>query len=329
MEKYIESYGAAHNKLLFYAVRFRKPIVKIQFTKQPEKINTNNILVIYTKNFISSETNTLTFWVGAKEATDGGIFVEKGLESELLLALLNKCNIYYSTYYKNILYICTGIDAIMPVQYKTISKTASFKALYKITMAHRKRCLNFEHIILCKFFRRNNLKWEKWNSWWYFVQNLMNDFFKTKMSKNITLQAVAHFKKVWKNSISKNMYCIKKELYFCEIAMENTQEPGILCFARNSTITYVSPMIVGKEWFSFLPISDLNNIACNVWLPLYTDKNQWFRNVIYFYVKNYKENIKYIENILLFLKNTTVEKYKWIQENVFFIQKLLNCKGSV
>lgn len=325
MEVYVESYGVIHNKMVFFAIRFQKPIVKVQITEDPEKIDTTNILVVYSSNN-AVQTNTLTFFVG-DQVRAAGIAVKSGLEHELLLAVLNKSDIYYHSYHNSVLYVC-GKPNCIPFRYKNIPKTISFKALYKITKAHQKGKLAIDHIVLCNYFRRNNLKWGKWNSWWYFIRDIINTTFKPKISKNITLEIVALFKKVWKNSLTENGYSIHPELCFCEIALENTEHPGILCLSSHSKITYVSPMIVSKEWFHFLPVVDKTNIKCDLWFPLYTNKYNWFNNLIYFYVKQIKVNTEHIKNMLLFLKNTAIVKYKLIQENLFFIYQLLTCNQT-
>lgn len=322
MEVYVESYGAIHNNMLFFAVRFQKPIVKVQVTESTERIDTSNILVVYSNKVV--QTNTLTFFVGGKVQADG-IVVKSGSEHELLVAVLNKSDIYHSAYHNSVLYVC-GKPNCIPFRYKNIPKTISFKALYKITKAHQKGKLTIDHIVLCNYFRRNNLKWEKWNSWWYFIRDIINDTFKAKVSKNITLEIVALFKKVLKNSSSS--YSIHPELCFCEIALENTEHPGILCLSSHSKIVYVSPMIVSEEWFHFLPVVDKTNVKCDLWFPLYTNKYNWFNNLIYFYVKQFKVNTEYVKSMLLFLKNTTVVKYKLIQENLFFIYQLLTCNQT-
>lgn len=291
MENFIEAYGTFQNKMLFVAVRFQKPIVRVQIA------DTSNTLVV-----------PQTFLVGSA--------------SELLLASLNKSDIYYYSYHNSVLYLCGSLNSI-PFRYTRIPKTITFKALYRISKACQKGKINIDQIVLCSYFKRNNLKWQNWKSWWCFVRNIVNDTFKDKVSRNITLQMVKLLKRAWRSSCRvKNTYSIPPELSFCEITLEKTENPGILC---DSMKTYVSPMIVSYECFDFLPIVDKARVKCDRWFPLYTNKHNWFDHLIYFYVR---VNIEDLKSILLFLKNnTTVVKHKLIRKNVYLIYRLLTCNS--
>lgn len=312
MENFIEAYGAFHNKMLFVAVRFQTPLVRVQIIEE-----TSN-----------KETQALTFFVGGNgHLGSGGISVKTGLES-LLAVLNNKSDIYFYSYHNSVLYVCGAHDCV-PFRYKRIPKTIAFKALYRITKAHQKGKMNIDTIVLCSYFRRNNLLWQDWKSWWYFIQDIMNDTFKAKVSRDITLQMVKLLKRVWKSSLrEKNTYSIHPELSFCEITLAKTEQPGILCLSSHSKISYVSPMIVSHECYDFLPIRDKANVKCDRWFPLYTNKNNWFNHLIYFYVKQHKVNIKYIKNMLFFLKNTTITKYTLIEENLSLIYRFLTSKPN-
>lgn len=326
MENFIEAYGAFQNKMLFVAVRFQKPIVKVQITEEDTaKIDTSNILVVQAKKLVTMpETNTLTFFVGNKKHSDG-ISIKTASESEMLLTLLDKSKIYYCSYHNSVLYVCGALNCV-PFPYTRIPKTATFNALYRISKACQKGKINIDQFVLCSYFKRNNLKWQNWKSWWCFVRDIMNDAYKAKVSKNISLQMVKYLKRVWKNSCrQKNAYNIHPELIFCEITFEKSEQPGVLCQSNHSMIIYVSPMIVSFECIDFLPIVDKANVKCDRWFPLYTNKHNWFEHLIYFYVKQLRVNIENIKRILFFLKDTTVVKYKLIQENFSFIYRLLTC----
>lgn len=318
MDKYIEAYGAIYKKLFFFAIRFRKSILKVKIQDSSENINTSDILVLYSKKPIYTETNTLTYVVNTHSSSTKSISVQTGHTAELLLSLLNKHEILYYYFHKSVLYACGTPDAIT-CTYKIIPKTKTFKALYQITKAYQNQSIHLTHFIQCHYFKRNNLKWEKWNSWWYFIKNLINIKYKERTGTDITLQIC--------NRIRKMGNCpniLQSKLNFCEIGLDETDTPGILCASENSKICYVSPMIISGQFYNSLPIKDKNNIMCNLWFPLYTNKDQWLNNSIYFYLKQLLLNINHIKRILEILKNTTVEKYKQIEENIIIINGILN-----
>lgn len=300
MENVIEAYGAFQNQMLFVAVRFQKPIVRVQITDVAKSDTSNNLVV------------PQTFLVGSA--------------SKLLLASLNKSDIYYYSYHNSVLYVCGALNCV-PFRYTRIPKTITFKALYRISKAYQKGKIDIDQIVLCSYFKRNNLKWQNWKSWWCFVRNIMNDTFKDKVSRNITLQMVKLLKRAWRSSCKlKDAYSIHPELTFCEITLEKTENPGILCLSNHPMkVYYVSPMIVSYECCDFLPIVDKAKVKCDRWFPLYTDKHKWFDHLIYFYVR---VNIEDLKSILFFLKNySTVVKYKLIRKNVNHIYRLLTCNS--
>ena len=315
MDKYVEAYGAVYNKLFFFAVRFKKPIINVKIKDSSEKIDTSNIIVLHSKKPIT--TNTLMFAVKSPGHSDA-ISVNTGHELELILALLNADDILNYCFHKSVLYGVGSPNAIS-FAYKPLPKTVAFKALYKITRAYQNKCINIYHFVLCHYFRRNNLPWAKWQSWFYFIKHLINDEFKKKTGLNITLQIIKRIKKILNNSLKIENY--KSELNFCEIALDETNNPGILCASNQSVIYYISPMIVGEQFYSSLPIKDKNNVSCNLWFPLFTD--HWFDTSIYFYIKCLSLNTKYIQQILKVLNNTTIEKYKLIQKNVTLLNQIL------
>lgn len=323
MDKYLEAYGACYKKLLFFAVRFKKPIIKVKIDESSEGIDTSNILVIYSKSPVTITFNTLTYIVNVPCFTDElTISVKTGNKSELLHSLTNKCEIYYFHVHDSILYGC-GTSNCISFKYKSIPKTVAFKALYMITRAYQNKNINIYDFISCHHFKRNKLKWEKWSSWWGFIRDLINNDFNNKVGIDITLQTVSRIKKIWKNTLKLNPIIEMPELNFCEIGLENTDTPGILCSSENSSIKYISPMIISEQYYDSLPIKDKNNIKCDLWFPLYTNLHHWMNHCIYFYIKQLSLNKIYIEEMLSFLDKTTIEKYKLIQENIIVISEIL------
>lgn len=323
MEKYVEAYGATYKKLFFFAVRFKIPILKVKISNTVEPIiNTPNILLLYSKQPIYKQSgDTLTFIVNGP-SNSNAISVETGEESELLLSLLNKDNIVQYCFHTSVLYGFGMTSDIIPFTYTTIPRTLVFKILYKITKAYQDNRIDINHFVLCHHFKRNNLKWENWHSWWFFIKKLINKDFKKKTGINITLQKINHIRKIYKRAKTLNIEN-QTDLLFCEIALDETQEPGILCASNNKGICYISPMIVGEEYSKSLPIKDKNNINCNLWFPLYTCIETWLESTIYFYSKNLNLNIQCIQDILKWLTNTNIEKYKLIQKNVSYINDIL------
>lgn len=321
MDKYVDAYGTIHNKLLFIAIRFRKPIIKIQINKNSESIETSNIVVLYSNKPVNFQSNTLTFIVKAECHNTDVIPVETGLESELLLSTLNKSEILYYTYYNSVLYAC-GTSNIISYTYDVIAKTTTFRALNKIITAYRKNKLNVEHYALCHYFKRNKLKWKKWNSWWYFIRERINEKYKEKAGVYPSLRTVKNLNKLFKNSKTLIVDKDYSKLRYCEISLEEMDNVGVLCISKNMEISYVSPMIISKQGH-FKPLRDVNNKICNKWFPLYINKNNWLNNSIYFYSNNIRLNIIYIRKMLKYLENTTIEKYKNIQENLVLILKLV------
>lgn len=323
MEKYVEAYGATYKKFFFFAVRFKIPILKIKISDTVEPIiNTPNILLLYSKQPIYKKPgDTLTFIVNGPNNSNA-ISVESGDESELLLSLLNKSNIKKYCFHNSVLYGYGHSEAI-PFTYTTLPRTMVFKILYKITKAYQQKRIDIHHFVFCHHFKRNKLKWENWHSWWFFIKTLVNKDYKKKTGTNITLQKIHQIRKIYQNSKKLNIKNQTK-LLFCEIALEETKQPGILCNSKNNNILYVSPMIVGEEFSKSVPINDKNNIKCNLWFPLYTNMETWLDSTIYFYSKNLVLNKKYIKNILTWLKNSEFERYIFIRENISHINDILN-----
>lgn len=336
MEKYVEAYGAMYKKLFFFAVRFKIPILKVKISNTVEpSINTPNILLLYSKQPIyKASGDTLTFIVNGP-CNSNTISAESGDESELLLSLLNKDYIKKFCFHNSVLYGFGNSEAI-PFTYKTIPRTVVFKTLYKITKAYQEKRIDINHFVSCHHFKRNKLKWENWHSWWFFIKALINEDFKKKTGTNINLQKIKHIRKIYKNA--KNLNIEKSslnlnienqtELLFCEIGLEETKNPGILCASKNNNICYISPMIVGEEFSKSIPINDKNNINCNLWFPLYTNIDTWCESTIYFYSNNLSLNIKYIQAILKWLMNTNVKKYKLIQDNISYISNILTTNSK-
>lgn len=322
MEKYVKAYGATYQRLFFFAVQFKKPILKVKISDTVEPIiDTPNILLLYSKQPIYKNSgDTLTFVVNGP-SNSNAISVETGDESELLLSLLNKDKIEKYCFHNSVLYGFGNSEAI-PFTYTTIPRTVVFKVLYKITKAYQHKCIDIHHFVLCHHFKRNTLKWENWHSWWFFIKTLINEEFKKKTGINITLQKIHHIRKIYKNSKMLNIQS-QTQLLFCEIALDETKNPGILCASNNNKICYISPMIVGEEFSKSVPIKDKNNVNCNLWFPLYTDIETWLENTIYFYSKNLTLNIQHIREMLLWLKNSNVEKYKLIEKNISYIHDIL------
>lgn len=326
MENYVEAYGAMYKKLFFFAVRFKLPILKVKISNTVEPlIDTPNILLLYSKVYskqpiYKESENRLTFLV-KESCKSNAISVENNDKAELLLSILKKCHIEKYCYHNSVLYGFGNSEAI-PFTYTIMPRNLVFKSLYKITKAYQHQRIDISHFVLCHHFKRNKLKWENWHSWWFFIKTLINEEFKKKTGMNITLQKVNNIRKIIKYSLNLNIGN-QTELSFCEIGLEETKHPGILCASINNTISYISPMIVGEEFSKSVPIKDKNNQNCNLWLPLYTNIETWWESTIYFYSNNLSLNIKYIQDILKLLNFTTIEKYKLIQKNIYYINNIL------
>ena len=114
-----------------------------------------------------------------------------------------------------------------------------------------------------------------------------------------------------------------RDFYQCEIFFTNNDPVGIMALFSNEKtyrLDYVSPMIVKKTTEQF---KDSNSVICNVWLPLYKDKNTWKNYNLSFYV--HELNLKKIQllDILLWLKIQTAEKYKLIRMDLLEVGKIL------
>jgi hypothetical protein len=68
---------------------------------------------------------------------------------------------------------------------------------------------------------------------------------------------------------------------------------------------------------------DVNGIVCTHWLPLYFNKNIWLTEGIYFYLKNFKQNLNHLKKVLNYLDKTTIEKYNFIKNDLMVIYNIM------
>lgn len=313
---YVEAYGNVYRNLKFIALKFIKPILRIRLNDTVETIDdTHNILVLYSNKKLHLKTNTLTYVVNAE--CSGAIQVKDGDESELLLALLNRSEIYKYVFHHSTLYVVGSLR--LSFNYEILPKTAILKALYTLT----KNCLdgtfNIQHFQLCKYFKRNNLEWKKWNSWWYLIKLNLNHTYYIKQP--ITLQLAHKLANIYK----KSQYDFELEnsnFYNCEIELSTKPLLGIMYKMENDKLLYVSPMIVSK-YVGKKSFKDVNFIECNYWLPLYFNKTVWLSEGIYFYILQVYKYTKHLKLILNYLKDSKIDKYIFIKKDLSIVFNIL------
>lgn len=307
---YYEAYGNSQKNVTFIAIRFKKPIVKLFVKESPEIINTENIMVVYSKKPIDFKSNSLIF--GVKNQT--GIQVPSGKESDLLLSLFDKSHIYLHVFHNSILYVVGKLS----FEYEILSKNLAFNALSKIVTTCLSGNFTIEHFKLCKYFKRNNLEWKKWHSWWYLVKKCvnMNEF----IPDSITLQLANKIAKIFKKS-QQDYSLDYSELYKCEIELCEKSFLGVLYNVQHGNVTYVSPMIVSKNKNTF---KDVNFIQCKNWLPLYFNKISWLSEGVYYYLTDLKEYQNHVKGILSSLNGTNIEKYRFIEKDLRIVDSIIN-----
>lgn len=310
---YIEAYGNVHHGLTFIAAKFCKPIVRLNFNTKIDPIQTNNILVVYsdcTQNF-----NTLTFAV--KRNNPNSIYVESGSEYDLLLSMFNLNDIYIHSFSNSTLYVVGSKK--LSFQFEFLPKTKTFRALFNLTKLGLENNFNLEHFGLCKNFTRNQCKWRDWHSWWNLLLKLLkHDILESNL---LTLQFTKRIDKIYKKS-QRDFALDYSDLYKCEISLDEEPFLGIMYNIENDRVQYTSPMIISKK-NSTVSFNDVNQIVCTHWLPLYFNKHMWLTEGIYFYLKNYKQNLNHLKKILNYLDKTTIEKYNFIKKDLMIIYNIL------
>lgn len=310
---YIEAYGNVHHGLTFIAAKFCKPIVRMNFNTKIDPIQTNNILVVYSD--CNLNFNTLTFAV--KCNNPNAIWVESGNEYNLLLAMFNLNDIYIHSFSNSVLYVVGSKK--LSFQFEFLPKTKTFRTLYNLTKLGLENNFNLEHFGLCKIFTRNQCKWKDWHSWWNLLLKLLkHDILE---SNQLSLQFTKRIDKIYKKS--QHDYTLDYgDLYKCEISLDEEPFLGIMYNIENDRVQYISPMIVSRK-NSTSTFHDVNQIVCTHWLPLYFNKHMWFTEGIYFYLKNYKQNLSHLKKILNYLDKTTIEKYNFIKNDLLIIYNIL------
>lgn len=311
---YIEAYGNVYRNFKFIALRFKKPIIRMRFTKDIEPIDTNNILVLYSDTNI--QFNTLTFVVNAKSTTNA-IPAKSGCERDLLLATLEEDYIYMHSFHDSTLYVVGS--TLLSTPYETIPKNIAFRALYTLSKHGLENTLDLEHFKLCKYFIRNKLQWKKWHSWWNLVQNVVKaDKF---INEPLSLQMAKRISNIYKHS-QKNFKLEYSDLYKCEIELTERPFLGIIYKVENHTVVYISPMIISKS-NSDKPFNDVNQYVCNRWLPLYFNKYIWLNEGMYFYIRDLNKKLIDLKKILAFLEGTTIEKFNFILTDLKIVHTIL------
>ena len=310
---YIEAYGNVHHGLTFIAAKFCKPIVRINFNNKIDAIQTNNILVVYSD--CALDFKTLTFAV--KCNNPNAITVDSGNEYNLLLAMFNLDDIYVHSFSNSVLYVVGSKK--LSFQFEFLPKTKTFRTLYNLTKLGLENGFNLEHFGLCKYFSRNQCKWKDWHSWWNLLLKLLKHDILN--SKPLSLQFTKQVDKIYKKS-QRDYAMDYSDLYKCEISLGNEPFLGIMYKYENNIVQYISPMIVSSQ-NSTATFHDVNGIVCDHWLPLYFNKYIWLTESIYFYLKNFKQNLNHLKKIISHLDKTTIEKYNFIKNDLLVVYGIL------
>lgn len=318
LQRFVQAFGDVMKQpksFYFIALRFKRPFVIMKSV--PKKWPTNSLIVVHGTGESHQELLEDSLILFAKSED-----INKG---NLLLKLFPDDTVLHHAFSYETLFVVSTCNPFIEFWHKTKNENA-FTALKKLAIDQlilKAHYLLFDHITNFRFFNPKKRDLQNFSSWLPLSQSLfmalMN--YKKVYFPIPEIGSIAH-----KIAIrSKNLQLgplPPKQFYTCEIMFNKPELLGIICnLDSKHNLKYISPMIISLPK---MQLKDVNGVNCNMWLPLFQDKNTWLSSGIRFYLQDYHQCLDMVKSVLswLPLKNYC-EKYKFIYMDYIHIGKIM------
>lgn len=328
LDKFLQVYGNKCRRKHFIAMRFKRAII----TYTPNTLDSvpieppdNSIVVIHGKCPPINVTNQ-SFLLFTNDAQ--GIQVSNNSVDTLLRSLFPIHLILHSYFKSDVLYLVASENPFSSFMTKC-RRDVAFTALCLFEEArHQRRALTLNEVTHLRFFKRPDRELKHFNRWSPFAFDICNEpcFLTTRSHPSAFLG-----KEVF--SILNRSKLPPSELpppdfYQCEINLSHDEHLGVsfvISKQRDPNLEYVSSMVVAKPPETFL---DSSFVACNSWLPLYRNYEEWNSFGVENYVLglHYKKNV--LKHILSWLQIQTSEKYNFIYRDMAQVARILFGEAS-
>lgn len=327
LEKFVEFYGNRVRRIHFIAMRFKRRVIIYKSNALDSVAITppdNSIIVVHGKCPPINVTNQtiLLFTLGNNLVS--GIRVPDDSEQTLLRALFPPERLLFSHFHYQTLFLAANENPYWRIT-KRCRREVTFKTLCALLEARQqKRPLTLEEVSNLRFFKSSS-DLKQFNKWKNFAYELCSESFVMTTYSHPSAFFGREVYQILKRSDSSPGPLPPTQFYECELMIDDsdTARLGIMCLVsrdRDRNVEYVSPMVVVKPMEEF---RDCNSVICNMWMPLYNNKENWKNYSLHYYIHGLRYKKFLLQNIVSWLQLQTSEKYKLISLDMLQIVKIL------